>query len=405
MSETTATDTGAKDFGEPKIRCRNLWKVFGRNPERILRDLDPALSRKEVQEQTGHVVAVKDVSFEVEQGETFVVMGLSGSGKSTLVRCISRLVEPTSGQIVIDGADVTAMNERQLIDLRRHKMSMVFQHFGLLPHRRVVDNVAYGLEVQGMAKAERHKKAEEVLELVGLAGWENNYPRELSGGMQQRVGLARALAVDPEIMLFDEPFSALDPLIRREMQDELLRLQDVVHKTMIFITHDFLEAIKMGDHIAIMKDGEFVQVGTPEEVVARPADDYVRAFSEDVPRHKVLNASSIMVEDNVTVAPGETAEVALRRMRERGRAAAFVVGADGEYLSTLSAAAAEAAGNGTPVEAAASEAVAVSPEILVEALIQQAARSDVPLPVVDAAQRLVGTVDRTAIMLALEGKS
>ena len=405
MSETTATEPGAKDFGEPKIRCRNLWKVFGRNPERILRDLDPALSRKEVQEQTGHVVAVKDVSFEVEQGETFVVMGLSGSGKSTLVRCISRLVEPTSGQIVIDGADVTAMNERQLIDLRRHKMSMVFQHFGLLPHRRVVDNVAYGLEVQGMAKAERHKKAEEVLELVGLAGWENNYPRELSGGMQQRVGLARALAVDPEIMLFDEPFSALDPLIRREMQDELLRLQDVVHKTMIFITHDFLEAIKMGDHIAIMKDGEFVQVGTPEEVVARPADDYVRAFSEDVPRHKVLNASSIMVEDNVTVAPGETAEVALQRMRERGRAAAFVVGADGEYLSTLSAAAAEAAGNGAPVEAAASEAVAVSPETLVEALIQQAARSDVPLPVVDAARHLVGSVDRTAIMLALEGKS
>jgi glycine betaine/proline transport system ATP-binding protein len=237
------SDTAARNNGEPKIRCRNLWKVFGRNPERVLRDLDPALSRKEVQERTGHVIAVKDVSFEVQQGETFVVMGLSGSGKSTLVRCISRLVEPTAGQIVIDGADVTEMSDRQLIDLRRHKMSMVFQHFGLLPHRRVIDNVAYGLEVQGMPKAARHKKADEVLELVGLAGWENNYPRELSGGMQQRVGLARALAVDPDIMLFDEPFSALDPLIRREMQDELHRLQDVVHKTMIFITHDFLEAV------------------------------------------------------------------------------------------------------------------------------------------------------------------
>jgi glycine betaine/proline transport system ATP-binding protein len=400
MSETTA-----KDAGEPKIRCRNLWKVFGRNPERVLRDLDPALSRKEVQERTGHVIAVKDVSFEVQQGETFVVMGLSGSGKSTLVRCISRLVEPTSGQIVIDGADVTAMSDRQLIDLRRHKMSMVFQHFGLLPHRRVVDNVAYGLEVQGMAKAERLKKAEEVLELVGLAGWENNYPRELSGGMQQRVGLARALAVDPEIMLFDEPFSALDPLIRREMQDELLRLQDVVRKTMIFITHDFLEAIKMGDHIAIMKDGEFVQLGTPEEVVARPADDYVRAFSEDVPRHKVLNASSIMIEDNVTVAPGDDALVALQRMREGGRAVAFVVGPDGEYLGTLGAAAAEAAENGVLVEAIAAEAVTVSPETLVEALIEHAVRSDVPVPVVDAARHLVGSVDRTAIMLALEGKS
>ena len=400
MSETTAKDTG-----EPKIRCRNLWKVFGRNPERILRELDPALSRKQVQERTGHVIAVKDVSFEVRQGETFVVMGLSGSGKSTLVRCISRLVEPTSGQIVVDGADVTAMSERQLIDLRRHKMSMVFQHFGLLPHRRVIDNVAYGLEVQGVPRVERRKKAEEVLELVGLSGWESNYPRELSGGMQQRVGLARALAVDPEIMLFDEPFSALDPLIRREMQDELLRLQGVVHKTMIFITHDFLEAIKMGDHIAIMKDGEFVQVGTPEEVVAHPADDYVRAFSEDVPRHKVLNASSIMAEDNVTVAPGDEVRVALERMREGGRTAAFVVGPDGKYLGTLGAAEAEAAENGARVEAIATEVAAVSPETLVEALIARAAHSDVPLPVVDAARHLIGSVDRTAIMLAIEGKS
>ena len=400
MSETTAKDTG-----EPKIRCRNLWKVFGRNPERILRELDPALSRKQVQERTGHVIAVKDVSFEVRQGETFVVMGLSGSGKSTLVRCISRLVEPTSGQIVVDGADVTAMSERQLIDLRRHKMSMVFQHFGLLPHRRVIDNVAYGLEVQGVPRVERRKKAEEVLELVGLSGWESNYPRELTGGMQQRVGLARALAVDPEIMLFDEPFSALDPLIRREMQDELLRLQGVVHKTMIFITHDFLEAIKMGDHIAIMKDGEFVQVGTPEEVVAHPADDYVRAFSEDVPRHKVLNASSIMAEDNVTVAPGDEVRVALERMREGGRTAAFVVGPDGKYLGTLGAAEAEAAENGARVEAIATEVAAVSPETLVEALIARAARSDVPLPVVDAARHLIGSVDRTAIMLAIEGKS
>jgi len=398
------SETNEKEPGEPKIRCRNLWKVFGRNPERTLRDLDPALSRKQVQESTGHVIAVKNVSFEVQQGETFVVMGLSGSGKSTLVRCISRLVEPTAGEIVIDGDDVTAMSDRQLIDLRRHKMSMVFQHFGLLPHRRVIDNVAYGLEVQGMARAERHKKAGEVLELVGLEGWENNYPRELSGGMQQRVGLARALAVDPEIMLFDEPFSALDPLIRREMQDELLRLQKVVRKTMIFITHDFLEAIKMGDHIAIMKDGEFVQVGTPEEVVARPADDYVRAFSEDVPRHKVLNASSIMVADNVTVAPGEAARVALERMRARGCLAAFVVGPSGEYLGTLDAAAAAAAENGTPVEAIAVEAATVSPDTLVEALIEKAARSDVPLPVVDAARHLIGSVDRTAIMLAIEGK-
>ncbi len=393
------------EASEAKISCRGVWKIFGPQADKVKASLDADSSRAQVLQDTNHVLAVRDVSFDVRQGETFVVMGLSGSGKSTLVRCISRLVEPTAGQIVIDGADVTAMTERQLIDLRRHKMSMVFQHFGLLPHRRVVDNVAYGLEVQGMARTERHKKAEEVLELVGLAGWEHHYPRELSGGMQQRVGLARALAVDPEIMLFDEPFSALDPLIRREMQDELLRLQAVVHKTMVFITHDFLEAIKMGDNIAIMKDGEFVQVGTPEEVVARPADDYVRAFSEDVPRHKVLNASSIMIEDNVTVAPGEEVRVALQRMRERGRAAAFVVGPDGEYLGTLGAADAEAAENGTSVGAIAAGAAAVSPDTLVEALIEQAARSDVPLPVVDAARHLIGSVDRTAIMLALEGKS
>ena len=399
----TGTDSGKS--GEPKIRCRGLWKVFGPHAERIMRELDPSSSRAEVQERTGHVIAVKDVSFEVQEGETFVVMGLSGSGKSTLVRCISRLVEPTDGHIVIDGDDVVAMSERQLIDLRRHKMSMVFQHFGLLPHRRVVDNVAYGLEVQGISRAERLRKAEEVIELVGLGGWGRNYPRELSGGMQQRVGLARALAVDPEIMLFDEPFSALDPLIRREMQDELLRLQSVVRKTMIFITHDFLEAIKMGDHIAIMKDGEFVQVGTPEEVVAHPADDYCRDFSEDVPRHKVLTARSIMGNGNATVSPDETAGVALERMRERGSPAAFVVGPDGAYLGTLHAAEAAAAANRAPAGSLAKDETTVSPDMLVEGLIGRTARSDAPLPVVDGENRLIGSIDRTAILLALETKT
>ena len=366
-----------------------------------MRELGPDASRSEVQERTGHVIAVKDVSFEVQQGETFVVMGLSGSGKSTLVRCISRLVEPNAGQIVIDGADVMALNGRQLIDLRRHKMSMVFQHFGLLAHRRVIDNVAYGLEVQGMSKAERHLKAGEVLEMVGLGGWERNYPRELSGGMQQRVGLARALAVDPEIMLFDEPFSALDPLIRRDMQDELLRLQEVVHKTMIFITHDFLEAIKMGDHIAIMKDGEFVQIGTPEEVVANPADDYVRDFSEDVPRHKVLSAGSIMSDSHATVSPDDAVSVALERMREGNRPAVFVVGPDGDYLGTIGRPAAEAADNGATAVSVASNKAAVSPDTLVEAVIRHTADVDTVVAVVDEDNRLVGSVDRTAILQAL----
>ena len=279
-----------------KIVCKNIWKIFGTYPKRTLDNLDHSLSRAEVQEQTGHVIGVKDVSFEIHKGETFVVMGLSGSGKSTLVRCISRLIEPTAGQMIIDGEDIMDYDETQLTELRRFRMSMVFQHFGLFPHRKVIDNISFGLEIRGMERKERKAKAMEVLEKVGLHGWAEHYPRELSGGMQQRVGLARAMAVDPEILIFDEPFSALDPLIRREMQDELLKIQDEVHKTMIFITHDFLEAIKMGDHIAIMKDGEVVQIGTPEEIVANPVDDYVREFTEDVPRYKVLSVGKIMRE-------------------------------------------------------------------------------------------------------------
>ncbi|MEM7216145.1 MAG: glycine betaine/L-proline ABC transporter ATP-binding protein [Pseudomonadota bacterium] len=279
---------------EPKIVCNNIWKVFGPNPERTLRNMDRSLSRSKIQETTGHVVAVKDVSFKVEEGETFVVMGLSGSGKSTLVRCLSRLIDPTEGQVLIDSDDITKVSHSELKDLRRNKMAMVFQHFGLFPHRKVIDNVAYGLEVRGEGREQRYEKAMETINLVGLDGWADNYPRELSGGMQQRVGLARAMAVDPEILLFDEPFSALDPLIRREMQDELLDLQARLKKTMVFITHDFLEAIKMGDHIMIMKDGAISQMGTPEEIVANPVDKYVADFTEDVPRYKVLSAGKVM---------------------------------------------------------------------------------------------------------------
>ena len=273
-----------------KIVCKDIWKVFGPNEKNVLTNLDKNLSRSEVQEKTGHVVAVKDVTFSVQKGETFVVMGLSGSGKSTLVRCLSRLIEPTRGQVSIDGHDVTKMNNKDLTELRRNRMSMVFQHFGLFPHRRVIENIGYGLEIRGVKKKDRIEKSMETLSLVGLDGWDQHYPRELSGGMQQRVGLARALAVDPEILIFDEPFSALDPLIRREMQDELLSIQKMVQKTMVFITHDFSEAIKMGDHIAIMKDGEISQVGTPEEIVANPIDQYVKDFTEDVPKYKVLSA-------------------------------------------------------------------------------------------------------------------
>ena len=293
------------------VSCRNVWKVYGPKADRIVGTPDADLPRQELLAKTGCVVAVRDVSFEVAPGEVFVVMGLSGSGKSTLVRMINRLHDPTAGQIQIDGEDLLALPPDRLREVRRRKISMVFQHFGLLPHRRIVDNVAFGLEVQGIEREDRERKSVEVLEVVGLGGWAQHYPDELSGGMQQRVGLARALATDPEIMLFDEPFSALDPLIRRDMQDEVIRLQREVRKTMIFITHDLAEALKLGDRIAIMKDGRFVQVGTPEEVVAHPADDYVADFTKDVPRAHVLTARAIMrpangqaPADGPTVAPG-----------------------------------------------------------------------------------------------------
>ncbi len=386
------------------IVCKGLWKIFGANPENILKEVDPTWSRSEVQEKTGHVIAVKDVSFQVERGETFVVMGLSGSGKSTLVRCISRLIEPTRGEVLVDGIDTVTMPEKDLIELRRHKLSMVFQHFGLLPHRRVIENIAYGLEVRGMPRDERLEKAGEVLESVGLSGWGDNYPRELSGGMQQRVGLARALAVDPEIMLFDEPFSALDPLIRREMQDELLRLQSVVRKTMVFITHDFLEAIKMGDHIAIMKDGEFVQIGTPEEIVANPVDDYVRDFSEDVPRHKVLTVNSIMNNDCCYCSENETASGALAMMDRYQTQAAFIVDSNKSYQGTLTREQAMTdSKSGSPMSQLVNKETVVSPDALIETLIATATRLDHAIPVVDSDNKLLGAVDHRAILLAIEG--
>ncbi len=276
------------------VSCRDLWKVYGPKADSIVGSPEAGLPRSELLERTGCVAAVRDVSFDVAPGEVFVVMGLSGSGKSTLVRMLNRLHDPTSGQILVDGEDILTFSDDRLRELRRNKISMVFQHFGLLPHRVIADNVGFGLEIQGVEKEARAGRANEVLEVVGLGAWGGSYPDELSGGMQQRVGLARALATDPEIMLFDEPFSALDPLIRRDMQDEVLRLQRDVRKTMIFITHDLMEALKLGDRIAIMKDGAFVQVGTPEEVVAHPADDYVADFTRDVPRAHVLTARTIM---------------------------------------------------------------------------------------------------------------
>jgi glycine betaine/proline transport system ATP-binding protein len=293
-SQTETSPHRVDRTGPPLIRAEGVWKIFGRHAGRVIGTPDADLPRGELRAKHGCVAAVRNVSFEVWPREVFVVMGLSGSGKSTLVRTLIRLIEPTAGTIEIDGENVSAASQQQLRELRRHTSSMVFQHFGLLAHRRVVDNVAFGLEIQGVPKAERLRKAEQVLRLVGLEDSGNQFPDQLSGGMQQRVGLARAFAVEPKVMLYDEPFSALDPLIRRDMQDEVIRLQHETGKTMVFITHDLPEALRLGDRIAIMRDGQIVQLGTPEQLVGSPADEYVENFVRDIPRSHVLTLRWIM---------------------------------------------------------------------------------------------------------------
>lgn len=392
---------------DAQISCRHVWKVFGPHPDQVRKQLNTGLTKAEIMAQTGHVVAVKDISFDVLRGETFVVMGLSGSGKSTLIRCIARLVETTSGQIVVDGEDILAMDRKQLRKLRRHKMSMVFQHFGLFPHRQIIDNVAYGLEIQGVKKNTRHAKARDVLKLVGLDGWEKHYPGELSGGMQQRVGIARALAVDPAILLFDEPFSALDPLIRREMQDELIILQKMMHKTIVFITHDFLEAVKLGDRIAIMKDGEIVQIGTPAQVVMSPATDYVREFTKDVPRSRVLNAQSVMQTPPVVATVTDSVQAVEAELERQNCAAAFVQGEHGEFLGVFLRGQLDAGPltNGSGIKPLISTRFpTVLPDTLLGDLIRLTVDNDVPVPVVDRHNKLLGAVDRTRVMLALSNQ-
>jgi glycine betaine/proline transport system ATP-binding protein len=321
--------TGA---GPAKLACADLWKVFGPRAEARLAAGGPAAL------QAGDVVAVRGVSLSVAAGEIFVIMGLSGSGKSTLVRCLSRLVEPSAGRLLFDGQDLRGLSEREMTAIRRHRMGMVFQNFALLPHMTVLQNVAFPLEVQGMARAAREERAARMVALVGLAGREGAYPRELSGGQQQRVGIARSLAADPELWFLDEPFSALDPLIRREMQDEFLRLQGALHKTIVFITHDFDEALRLADRIAIMKDGAVVQCGTPEDLVLTPASDYVRDFTRGVPRARVVRAAALMQPgdggaDRTVPARLPVAEVA--PLFADGRAAVALAGADGAVLGHL----------------------------------------------------------------------
>lgn len=312
----------------PIIQTKNLTKVFGKNTKQALKLLDNGQNKEKILKETGATVGVNRASFSVEEGEIFVIMGLSGSGKSTLVRLINRLIEPTQGNIYIDGEDLATMNKQSLREVRRKKLSMVFQNFGLFPHRTILENAAFGLEVQNIDKQEREERAKEALELVGLGDYIQQRPGQLSGGMQQRVGLARALANDPKVLLMDEAFSALDPLIRKEMQDELIELQSKMKKTILFITHDLDEALRLGDRIALMKDGNIVQIGTPEEILVNPANDYVEKFVEDVDKSKVLTAQHIMKRPETVQIEKHGPRVALERMREEGLSSILVTDKD-----------------------------------------------------------------------------
>ena len=308
-----------------KVEARNIYKIFGKEPDVALRLLAEGKTKDQILEETGQTVGVRDASFQVNEGEIFVVMGLSGSGKSTLVRMINGLIKPTSGQMFVDGVDVAGCTAQDLRAIRRNKVSMVFQHFALFPHKTVADNVAYGLKVKGVKPDERRERALDALRQVGLAAYADSYPDELSGGMQQRVGLARGLAAEPEILLMDEPFSALDPLIRRDMQEELLELQRSMKKTIVFITHDLNEALILGDRIVIMRGGSFVQIGTAEEIVGNPADEYVAAFTRDIDRSKVFTAQSVIAPAEAVDLASDTAQTAIERMEAIGRDALYVV--------------------------------------------------------------------------------
>jgi glycine betaine/proline transport system ATP-binding protein len=393
---------------EASISCQNVWKVFGPNPSSVLELTDDSLDKQDILEQTGHVLAVKDVSFDVEPSEIFVVMGLSGSGKSTLVRCINRIIEPTSGTILIDGTDVAQMDMEELRELRRHKLSMVFQNFGLLPHRSVEENVGFGLEIRGERGKSKEDKVKNALELVGLIGWEKSMIHELSGGMQQRVGLARSLASDPEILLMDEPFSALDPLIRRQMQDEFINLRDTVSKTVIFITHDLAEALKLGHRIAIMKDGVVVQIGTPMDIVANPADDYVKEFVRDVSRGDVLPASSIMKRPSVRVREGADLESVLNDMKSRNTDVSFVTDNYGRMKGVVTAPQAEASiedGIQKVDDILQTDFPQASSDTTLNECLPLIAEGEIPLLILDDSRHLLGIITRKELIEAMQSES
>lgn len=384
----------------PFLEIRNLSKVFGPEPESIMPLLENGSSKEEILDQTGHTVGLHDISLEIKRGETFVIMGLSGSGKSTLVRCLNRLIEPTAGTITLGDVDILSLDASELREVRRRRFGMVFQRFGLLPHRTVLENVAFGLRVRNVGKEERWEKARRWIDAVGLSGYEHARPNALSGGMQQRVGLARALCTDPDVLLMDEAFSALDPLIRREMQDELIRLQHELKKTIVFITHDLDEALRLGDRVAILNHGRLVQVGTPANIVLNPATDYVRAFVEHVNRARVLRVRHVM-EDAITVALADRgAEVTDRLVASNGLAA-FVQDAQGRYQGTVSYHDAAENPGRTVAELLREEALTLPGDRLLEDAMEPLGDSQLPAAVVDAEGRLLGMIRPRTVLLAM----
>ncbi|MFN2338359.1 MAG: glycine betaine/L-proline ABC transporter ATP-binding protein [Gammaproteobacteria bacterium] len=388
----------------PKIRIQNLTKIFGEPAGPALELLEQGLDRKEILKRTGLTLGIADVSFDVEQGEVVVVMGLSGCGKSTLIRCLNRLIEPTTGTVEIDGQDIARLDTKSVLKLRREKFGMVFQNFALFPHRTILENVAFGLEVRGMEPGDREARAHESLRQVGLEGWEQAYPAQLSGGMQQRVGLARALAVDPDILLMDEAFSALDPLIRRDMQHELIALQSQVKKTIVFITHDLDEALKLGDRIVLMKDGYVVQVGTPEEILDSPANRYVERFLEDVDKSQVLTAGTVMRDAGAVGFRHEGPRTLLHRMEKISYSSLLVLDRDNSLAGhVLAEDAAEAIrrGDRNVDDILRTDGPRVGPDETLAGLINLLADTRIPVAVVNEAGRLLGTVVKSNVLSAL----
>jgi len=385
-----------------KIKVTNVTKIFGQHPSQAIKLLREGKSKQEILEMVGMTVGVNQVNFDIRSGETFVIMGLSGSGKSTLVRMFNRLIDPTEGEIYIDGEEIVGMNKEQLRDIRRKKVGMVFQKFGLFPHKNILKNVEFGLEVQGVPAKERTEKALNALELVELASYKDRYPDQLSGGMQQRVGLARALANDPDILLMDEAFSALDPLIRKDMQNELIRLQATMHKTIIFITHDLDEALRIGDRIAIMKDGSMIQIGTAEEILLQPANDYVRKFVEDVDLFKVLKASNIqerihMFDINLG------AEKALQEMQELQQSHIFAMNSKKEFIGVITLAELTTAmKEGKPLETILNRNLpSVKPETLLVDLPDLVLNSKYPITVIDNKNNCTGIITKERLLSAM----